>query len=264
MKNEDRLTRRGHRARSVTTALFATGVSVALLATPAAAQDGDYQGTFGQLNGSGMSGTVSVSLTGTSAEITVDTSGMVDLVHAQHIHGEFGLDNACPTDALDTDGDGLVNTVEGVPSYGSVKASLVESGPTDESYALAVEAYPVASDGSYSYSRTIDVPQELADNMENMIVVVHGIDLDGSGEYDGEAISSLSPDLPLEATIPAGCATLVAAGATPTGSVAAGAGGTASDDGAPVGTALGLGALAVGGLAVGGFGLTTARRRFQA
>lgn len=210
---------------------LAAGAALTLIAAaPAGAQDTEeFTGTFAQLNDSGASGEVSVSLTGTSAEVTVNVSGVVDLVHAQHFHGEYGASNVCPTADLDADGDGLISTVEGVPSYGAVKASLVKDGPTDESYALAIAAFPVASGGSYSYSRTIEVPQELADNMENMIVVVHGIDIDSSGEYDGDALSSLTADLPLEATIPAGCATLVAAGVTPAGSVAAGAGGTAAD-----------------------------------
>ena len=209
---------------------LAAGAALTLAAAaPAAAQDTeDFTGTFGQLNDSGLSGEVSVSLTGTTAEVSVSVAGVVDLVHAQHIHGEYGSVNECPTDDLDGNDDGLISTVEGVPSYGTVKASLVTDGPTDESYALAITVFPVASGGGYEYNRTIEVPQELADNMENMIIVVHGIDIDGSGEYDGEALSSLSEDLPLEATIPAGCATLVAAGVTPAGSVAAGAGGTAT------------------------------------
>ncbi len=235
--------------RRVVFGCLAAGAALALVAaSPAAAQDPEeFRGTFGQLNGSGLSGEVSVTLTGTSAEVTLNVDGVVDLVHAQHFHGEYGVENTCPTDALDVDGDGLVSTVEGVPSYGAVKASLVTEGPTDESYALAISSFPVASGGSYDYTRTIEVPQELADNMENMIVVVHGIDLDDSGEYDGDAPSSLDASLPLEATIPAGCATMVAAGMTPTGSVAAGAGGTAADgSSAPLWVvAAGLGTLAL-------------------
>ncbi len=227
---------------------LAAGAGLTLVvALPAAAQDAEeFTGTFGQLNDSGLTGEVNVSLTGTSAEVTLNVAGVVDLVHAQHFHGEYGAENSCPTDDLDVDGDGLVSTVEGVPSYGNVKASLVTEGPTDESYALAIAAFPVASGGSYEYNRTIEVPQELADNMANMIVVVHGIDLDGSGEYDGDAPSSLDPSLPLEATIPAGCATLVAAGMTPAGAVAAGAGGTAADSSAAAGSSSALWVVAAG------------------
>ncbi len=36
-------------------------------------------------------------------------------------------------------------------------------------------------------------------------VVIHGIDLDDSGAYDGAARSSLTDSLPLEATIPVLC-----------------------------------------------------------
>lgn len=239
----------------------AAGAAIAMIATtPASAQDSEeFRGTFGQMNDSGLSGDVTVTLTGTSAEITLNANGVVDLVHAQHIHGEYGVDNTCPTDDLDVDGDGFVNTVEGVPNYGTVKASLVTEGPTDESYALAIESFPVASGGSYEYTRTIEVPQDLADNMENMIIVVHGVDLDGSGAYDGDAASPLDEDLPLEATLPAGCATLVLAGATPVGGVAAGGGGSATDT-----SSAGL-MLAIGGLGaavlLAGVSITGTRRR---
>ncbi len=242
---------------------LAAGAALALVAaSPAGAQDTEeFTGTFGQLNDSGLSGEVSVTLTGTSAEVTLDVAGVVDLVHAQHFHGEYGAENTCPAADLDSDGDGLLSTVEGVPSYGTVKASLVLEGPTDESYALAIASFPVASGGGYEYSRTIEVPQELADNMENMIVVVHGIDLDGSGEYDGDAPSSLDPSLPLEATIPAGCATLVAAGMTPAGAVAAGAGGTAAGNPDAAGSSSALWVVAAG---VGVLAVTTGVRRRRA
>ncbi len=242
---------------------LAAGAALTLVAaSPAAAQDTqEFTGTFGQLNDSGLSGEVSVSLTGTSAEVTLSIDGVVDLVHAQHFHGEFGAENVCPTVALDVDGDGLVSTVEGVPSYGTVKASLVTEGPTDASYALAITSFPVASGGSYEYSRTIELPEELTNDLENMIVVVHGIDLDGSGEYDGDAPSSLDESLPLEATIPAGCATLVAAGVTPTGSVAAGAGGTAPDDSTSARSTSTLWIVAAG---AGALAVATGVRRRQA
>lgn len=242
---------------------LAAGAALTLVAAaPAAAQDPEeFTGTFGQLNESGLSGDVTVSLTGTTAAVTMNVNGVVDLVHAQHVHGEYGAANVCPTMDLDADGDGFLTTVEGVPSYGTVKASLVTDGPTDESYALAITSFPVAADGAYTYSRTIEVPQELADDMENMIVVVHGIDIDESGEYDGAAPSSLDPELPLEATIPAGCATLVAAGVTPNGSVAAGAGGTASGSSS---TSLPSSALLLVGAGVGvGVMVVSVRRRIS-
>lgn len=253
MYNTKRLLRRA------CTVMAAGAVLTLMSAAPAAAQDGEYQGTFGQLNNSGLSGQVTVSLSGTSADVTVTVDGVADLVHAQHIHGEYDVDNTCPTETLDSDGDALISTVEGVSAYGTVKASLVTSGPTDESYALAIEAFPVASGGSYEYTRTIEVPQELADNLDNMIVVVHGVDLDSSGEYDGDAPSSLDENLPLEATIPAGCATLVAAGATPTGAVAAGGGGTDAAGSTGAGSTGAAVAAAVGALLLVG-----ARRRSRA
>lgn len=197
-------------------------------AAPASAQDAEYSGTLAPLNDSGASGDITISVDGTSLTVTATVSNVSDFVHAQHLHGEFGFDNSCPGPDLDADGDGVVSTVEGVPGYGTVKVSLTSEGGTDESYALAVESFPSGSGGSFTYSRTFDVDQETADGIGDLQYVVHGFDADGSGEYDGDAVSSLSEDLPLEATMPIACAELVASGATPDGGVAAGGGGTST------------------------------------
>ncbi|MEZ5229143.1 MAG: hypothetical protein R2710_21490 [Acidimicrobiales bacterium] len=83
-----------------------------------------FTGTFAAVNESGASGDMSITLSGTTAEVTINMSGLADDVHAQHIHGEVGAENVCPEPALDEDGDGLISTVEGVPAYGLVKVSL--------------------------------------------------------------------------------------------------------------------------------------------
>lgn len=224
------------------------------------AQDdgGEFTGTLAPMNDSGASGDITVSVDGTTLTVTANVAGVADLVHAQHLHGEIGIAGSCPSGTeLDEDGDGFINTVEGVPNYGTVKASLTTAGETSEAYALAVESFPVAEGGSYTYERSFEVGEEVAGGVGDLLFVVHGADLDGSGEYDGDALSALSEDLPLEATIPIACAKLVPAATTPTGGVAAGAGGTASgevgggvvDDGA---VAAMLGALVLGGIALVG------------
>lgn len=239
--------------------LAAGALVLAIAANPASAQDDgeEYTGTLAPMNDSGASGDITVSVDGTTLEVTANVSGVADLVHAQHLHGEIGVAGSCPSGTeLDGDGDGLINTAEGVPNYGTVKASLTTSGETSEAYALAVEAFPVAEGGSYSYTRSFEVSEEIAGGVGDLLFVVHGADLDGSGEYDGDALSALSDDLPLEATIPIGCARLVAAASTPTGGVATGAGGAASGG-------LGDGSVAamVGAAVLGGAALATNRRR---
>jgi hypothetical protein len=66
----------------------------------------------------------------------------------------------------------------------------------------------VADDnGNLSYNRTIEVPDEIHDNLGALHYVVHGIDLNDSGGYDfGAGPSALDGSFPFEATIPAGCA----------------------------------------------------------
>lgn len=200
-----------------------------VIAVPAGAQDTEeFTGTFGALNESGVSGDFSVTLNGTTADFTINVAGATDAVHAQHIHGEVGAENVCPTPALDEDGDGLISTVEGVPAYGLVKVSLTTEGDSTPDSALAIDRFPTGA--SYTYTRSIELPEDIAGDLGNMNIIVHGLDIDGSGEYDGDAVSSLDPDLPLEATIPVACGKIVLAAAAPTGGVAAGAGGSAPAD----------------------------------
>lgn len=232
--------------------LVAAMTLVVAFAIPAAAEDGTYTATLSQMNGSGTSGDVSIELNGTTADVTVTVNGASPdgSPHAQHLHGEFGADNTCPTDDADTDGDGLVNVVEGVPSYGGVKVSVTTEGDTTADSALAVERFPAGTDGSYTFTRTFELDQESADNLGSLVFVVHGIDLDGSGQYDGDAPSSLNPDLPLEATIPAACGQIAFA-AAPSGGVDTGAGGAADSGNTALYVALGLAAAAAtGGLAL--------------
>ncbi len=50
----------------------------------------------------------------------MDARGLASGTHAQHIHAG----TACPTRANDTNGDRIVDLVEGVPVYGAVLISL--------------------------------------------------------------------------------------------------------------------------------------------
>ena len=56
--------------------------------------------------------------------VDVDVAGLLpNVAHAQHIHGPAG-DARTPTLADDTDGDGFIELLEGVPGYGPILLSL--------------------------------------------------------------------------------------------------------------------------------------------
>ena len=212
-----------------------------------------YTATLSELNGSGAGGTVTVELhdDATRATITVDSTGLAEgLPHAQHVHGELTTANQCPTADADSDGDGVITVAEGLPSYGGIQVSLTTSGDTSADSGLAVDRYPV---GNASYSRTIDISEDVANALADLHVVVHGVDENGNGAYDGDARSSLDDSLPREATLPASCGQLALTSAG-SGGVATGAGGATDTSSTTPMVAFGLAGAAV----AGGMGL---RRR---
>lgn len=58
---------------------------------------------------------------------------------------------------------------------------------------------PSGTDGFVKYDGTITVSDEAAQNLRdgNAVNVLHGIDANNSGTYDGDAPSELDPALPL-------------------------------------------------------------------
>ncbi|WP_278234850.1 hypothetical protein [Isoptericola sp. AK164] len=252
-------------------ALAAPALSLAgLLAVtgPAAAADGTASGdlTPVPLNGVDGSGDAMVWVEGTTLTVEFAASGLLaGSPHAAHLH--FGPDaaNQCPTEADDADGSGTITTSEGVPSYGSVQLSLTTSGDTSGDSALAVDRFDTAEGGSIDYQRgEIEVSEDLADNIlaGDVALVVHGVDYDGSGAYDGDTESDLDPSLPAEATDPALCGILDAAqmDEMPAGGVQTGTGSTAGAEPGALITAGGVALLAGAGV---GAGLLARRRGTQ-
>lgn len=233
---------------------LALPLSIAAAAPAYAAQDTwTFQGNLTPLNGSGTSGTAWVEVEGSQAHITLNVSGAVAASpHAQHIH--IGGEGMCPTMAADSNGDGIVSTVEGQPSYGGIKLSLTTKGDSSPESGLAVERMPVGAE--YTYERTVPVSDSVVQGLSDghASVVVHGIDANGDGKYSGEAKSELNPELPLEATAPAACGELALA---PQGGMQTGNGG-AADEGVNAGL-VGLGGALV--LAAGGGAIATRRLR---
>lgn len=185
-----------------------------------------------ELNGSGASGTATAVVRNQLIKrIEVHATGLTpDAPHAQHIH--YGNDalNECPTLALDSNGDGRLNTVEGIPAYGPVVVSLNTSGDTTPTSFLDVSRFPVSAGGSYDYSRGnieftdvsgtgypgaggLGTAKQIADSIREGegVLVIHGVDYDGNGSYNfssPEGASELDPNLPAEATDPAACGVL--------------------------------------------------------
>ncbi|MGY1835928.1 hypothetical protein ACI79P_12525 [Blastococcus sp. SYSU DS0510] len=250
------------KALALPTVALAAAAFPLLAVSTASAHEGphSYQADLGALNQSGVQGTGMVTLDDTTATVMIEASGLLaGAPHAQHFH--IGAQGTCPTDAADENGDGFVSVTEGAPFYGAIGSSLTTTGDTGPDSGLAIDRFPTAEGGSVSYERTFEVSEDVHQAFEDgtAVLVVHGVDQNGSGTYDGDIMSDLDPSLPMEATAPAACGTLEVAqmGAAPAGGAETGGGSTV---GAEQQTAMGVGALALTGAAVAG-GLAYRRRQ---
>ena len=251
------------KAFALPTVAIAAAAFPLLTMSAASAHQGasSYQADLSALNQSGVMGTGMVTIDGNQATVTIEASNLLaGSPHAQHFH--IGAEGTCPTDADDTDGDGFVSVTEGAPFYGAIGSSLTTEGDTSPDSGLAVDRFPTADDGSIAYERTFEITDDVHASFEagTAVLVLHGVDKDGSGAYDGSVMSDLDPTLPMEATAPAACGTLAAAqmGAAPSGGAETGAGSTS---GIEQSAAFGVGAVALVGAAAAG---AVAYRRRQA
>ena len=236
----------------------------AVFATSASAQDGGsvYTSNLVELNNSGGSGsgTLTVSGDGQTMRIQLNAAGLnLDGPHAMHLHalvdGDTVNASTCPTMADDADGDGVLTVAEGGPKYGGVQVSLTTIGDTSADSALAVERYGTGTTVSYDRAG-IPIPAVLQGNVSKVHFVVHGLDENGNGMLDLDQIerSSLTEDLPREATAPVLCGTLTVQAQGP---VQTGAGGLAGTD-STTSTALALGGIAAVAMSAG---VATLKRR---
>ena len=136
-----------------------------------------FRAQLGELNGSGVSGTLWVTQSGNTLTVTLEATGLEPAQnHLRHIHGQGdGVSNAggsgvqmskCPTPAADTNGNGLVEFAEGLSDYGGVAQDLgTFSTPT----------------GSVSLTTTL-TGVDLSDllPLDRRAVVVHGLTVDGT------------------------------------------------------------------------------------
>lgn len=192
---------------------------VALGATAAMAQSGKGAERYrAQLNAvphlptadgnSNASGTVKLVRKGRRVSVLVKAMGLSPrLPHAMHIHGKkaAGEIATCPgadrrDDLVD---DGLIETVEGIDDYGPVLVSFTTRGDTSADSTLALNRFPVArKNGTFTYTRRIRVPANLAGRLDELHVVIHGQDIDGNGKYEGRTTALGAP---LEGELPVAC-----------------------------------------------------------
>jgi len=221
--------RTSHKLASL--ALGSAALLPVLGASTAFAADGNANANLKPvaLNGVAGSGMASVAVKGTTITVTMAATGLLaGSPHAAHIH--FGADarHECPIATDDSNKDGHLNTTEGGPAYGPVVVSLTKTGDTSAASTLAVDRFDTAKGGKISYERgSIKVSQTVADAIAagKSVVVIHGVDYNHNGKYDGATKSDLAPTLPTEATDPALCGALTA---MPAGGVQTGAGGASS------------------------------------
>jgi hypothetical protein len=247
----------------ISKALATLGVAAVPLMFAAPAQADTVSFSLDELNGSGANATATIT-TNSDGGMTVDIQGSgftPNMPHAQHIHGAASGNFFCPPASADQNGDGQVATEEGVAQYGDVMVSLTTKGDASADSGLAVDRMPVAdASGNLSYSRTIPssaIPAGITENIENLHIVQHGLDVNGNDKYDlqslGESVFANSLGLkgiPEEATNPATCGEVAPAGAVETGT-----GGTEGLESMPL--------FAMGGAALlGTAGALIVRRRF--
>ena len=181
------------------------------------------------LNGAdGASGSLTLVLNGNQATITEQASGLAatfmnaPFPHVQHIHG--GANGVCPAASADTNGDGVLNTAEGQPSYGGILTTLSVSGDTTPAAGTNIQTAPSGATINYSRSITLDAATIDSLTAGKAVIVVHGLDPATAAPAATSSPSELVPSLPLAATSPALCGTLVAS-AGPAAAASPGAGG---------------------------------------
>lgn len=128
----------------------------------------------GNVMGGGAVGEAELKIEHGVLTVKIEAEGLApSIVHMQHIHAL----HACPTPAADTNHDGIIDFVEGLPFYGAVIVPL----DSDISNGGTVDVYPTAdANGRIRYEASASVatleaalggPLDLA----NRAIVLHGV-----------------------------------------------------------------------------------------
>jgi len=207
------------------------GIGLLFPGSASAADTWSYQAALSpvaanQVSGNGASW---ITVTGNTAEVQLQVNGLLDgAPHAQAIR--IDAQGSCPTP-----GSPAISATDGQPFYGTVGAALTTVGDSSPAAALALDRFPSA--GSFTYTRTIDVDPAVVAALQGgtAVLVVHGVDYNNSGDYDGAlGASELDPSRPAEATAPALCGTFVPMqmAGVPDGAANTGGGSAATTSGA--------------------------------
>lgn len=196
-------------------ALLVLAASFAIAAGPVLAASGTFIAHTTPVphtaSGPGLNvfGTATFELQSKKLTAHIEASGLSpNLPHLMHIHGVIGAQNDCPDSSADENGDGFIDTADGLPAYGPIVVTFSTTGDTSAAAALNLEvAVEADGNGDINYTRTFTIPKAVAKDIANLHVVIHGADLNGSGDYDG-VISSLGMGIPLEAELPVSCGTI--------------------------------------------------------
>lgn len=167
----------------MTRMLFASMIAagLAVCAVPASAATMNYRAILSDLNGTGASGRVDLrhDTDAQTLSVRVQASNLApNMTHVQHIHGVVGGNSVTPPPAADTDGDGFIELLEGVPFYGPIMLSL-----TDDTVP-GLGGFPTAPNGRIDFSYTYNLLSSPAYNagfgiddllpLRNREVVIHG------------------------------------------------------------------------------------------
>jgi hypothetical protein len=196
-------------------ALGGSGSSSSSTTTAAAAPGQRVTSRLGPIptNRVNGSGTATMRLNGHSLTVSVDSKGLLNgAPHALHIHA--GRKGICPpaTAASPHNGHLSIATHAGVPFYGPAVEALTTRGDTTPKSLVAFARYPTTAD--VKYRRTVQVSSIVASYIRknNAVLIVHGIDYNHNGIYDGVLErSDLDRSLTGESTAPALCGPMVAA-----------------------------------------------------
>jgi hypothetical protein len=248
-------------------ALLGLGVAMPSVASAQTSGTKTYLATLKPVPKNGQtsaSGTLKLVLHGNVATITEHVQGLAatftgkPFPHVQHIHGL--AKGVCPTTATKTT-TGVISVGDAAPTYGGILTTLsVTPGGTTATKGTTITVAPKGA--SYTYSRTITLNAATmkAIDENNAVIVVHGL-TPNTAPKAGATLKSTVPGttkLPMDATAPAICGSLVASQMTsvPSGAPQTGGGSTAGfQDGALLG--------AGGGLVVLGAGVFAVRRRLR-
>jgi hypothetical protein len=161
-------------------------------------------------------GDATVTLDGNHATVAVTTGGLLGgAPHAMHIHA--GARGECPPAAAahDHNGHETIATTDGIPFYGPPVVAVTTRGDTSLNSILAFRRFP--NTGDIRYKRSFPVSSKVARliRRDNAVIVIHGIDYNHNGVYDGVLDrSELDRTLPGESTAPGLCGPLVRSAST--------------------------------------------------